>query len=101
MQFTAITRLHIITLQRAIWLVDSSTIFLNNVTDGCLTWTKKPLDIDDIMNVMDQITLKENRWYHDMVHQFFDGKYVKRKDGTTDETANLRTRLTFSRDNSL
>lgn len=101
MQFTSITRLHIITLQRSIWLVDPSTIFLNNVTDGCLTWTKKPLDIDDIMGAMDQITMKENCWYHDMVHQFFDGKYVKKKDGTTEETANLRTRLTFSRDNNL
>lgn len=101
MQFTAITRLHIITLQRAIWSVDPSTIFLNNVTDGCLTWTKKPLDIDDIMGAMDQITMKENHWYHNMVHQFFDGKYVKKKDGTGQETANLRTRMTFSRDNQL
>lgn len=101
MQFTAITRLHIITLQRAIWQVDPSTKFLNNVTDGCLTWTKKPLDIDDIIKAMDQITTQENPWYHDMVHQFFDGKHVKKKDGTDQEIANLRTRLTFSRDNQL
>lgn len=100
-QFTAITRLHIITLQRAIWKVDPSTIFLNNVTDGCLTWTKEPLNINEIIQSMDQITSKENPLYHDMVHNYFDGKYIKRKDGTSQETANLRTRLTFSRDNQL
>ena len=93
--------MHIITLQRAIWKVDPSTIFLNNVTDGCLTWTKEPLNINEIIQSMDQITSKENPLYHDMVHNYFDGKYIKRKDGTSQETANLRTRLTFSRDNQL
>lgn len=100
-QFTSITRLHIITLQRAIWKIDPKAVFLNNVTDGCLTWTKKPLKIDEIIQSMDQITAEENPWYHDMVHNYFDGKYIKRKDGTDQETANLRTRLTFSRDNQL
>ena len=101
MQFTAITRLHIITLQRAILRVDSNATFPNNVTDGCLTWTTEPLNIEEIIDALDEITEQENLWYHDMVHSFFNGKYIKKKDGTTDDTANLRTRLTFSRDNNL
>lgn len=100
-QYTSITRLHIITLQRAIWRLDPTAKFCNNVTDGCLTWTKSPLDTADIIREMDDITAHENRWYHDVIHKFFDGKYIKKKDGTPTETANLRTRLTFSRDDEL
>lgn len=98
MQYTAITRLHIILLQKAILTVDPKTVFLNNVTDGCLVWTKHKLNTNKIMSAMNGLV---DFRYKDAVMAHFKGQYFEEKDGTNYEVANLRTRLSFSRDDSL
>lgn len=94
-QFTAIARLHIIYLQNAIRKVDHNALLCNNVTDGCLIWVKKPLTWEKLNGAMDKAT---NSWHRTMIHSFFDGKYLKLKEVSTDDVANLRTRLSFCRD---
>lgn len=98
MQYTAITRLHIILLQRAILSTEPEAIFLNNVTDGCLVWTVNKLDSNKIMKAMN--THVDFR-YREVVMNNFNGDYFEEKDGTRDKVANLRTRLSFSADGKL
>lgn len=98
MQFTAITRLHITLLQRAIWQVDPAAVFLNNVTDGCLVYTQTKLNFDAVAVAMNKLV--DDR-YRQAVQANFNGVYFEEKEGSSDDTANLRTRLTFSRDNEL
>ena len=44
---------------------------------------------------MDKVT---NHWHREMIHGYFAGKYLKLKEVSDDDVANLRTRLSFCRD---
>ncbi|MHA8263765.1 hypothetical protein ACYATO_08770 [Lactobacillaceae bacterium Melli_B3] len=97
-QFTAITRYHIVLMQLAIQKVDAKAQFLNCVTDGVLVMTKNKLDDEAINAEIDK--LSDHR-YHDAIKYHFNGQYFKNKGGTDATLANLRTRLTFSKDGAL
>lgn len=100
MQYTALTRLHIVLLQKAIWKVDQEAVFLNNVTDGCLVCTREKLDVKDIGQALNGLPEVDER-YRQVVKHHFHGIYIEEKDGSDTETANIRARLTFSRDDEL
>lgn len=97
-QYTSITRLHIIYLQQAIQKVDSKALFLNNVTDGLLTWSSSHLSVDLITSEMDKVVSDR---YRQVVNHYFKGRYIEEKDGTDVMVANLKSRTSFSEDGKL